>query len=134
MITPTNPNENKIYTSVKNKVKPTKTYRVDEHTGGEIEGLESVRQFVKLQLSYDKYKYPIYSQYPGNELWRLMGTSISYAKAELPRVIKETFMWDDRVTGISNFSMKQLRTDEILCSFTVDTIYGKYDEEYVFNA
>lgn len=116
--------ENAVNT-VNKKIKATPTWQLGAVScGGDIDGLEAVKQFIYTQMSIDRYAFNIYDQYVGNELYTLLGKGMDYAKAEIPRMVKECLLFDDRVLSIDSFIFKQDSIDSLSVTFTVHTIYG----------
>jgi len=113
---------------------PSLTYRLDftnRRIIGKIDDKEAVIQFIKKVLNTDKYAYPIYDWYYGNELLTLAGMPYDYIVVEAPRIIEEALLVDDRITYIDQWSFKKVAVDAIEISFLVHTIYGdiKYTKE-----
>lgn len=92
------------------------------------EGLEAVKQAVYLILHTERFEYLIYSWDYGTELEDLYGQPNEYVFPELERRITEALTQDDRITGVDAFSFTAAR-HSVLCSFTVQTIYGNFDSQ-----
>lgn len=113
---------------------PTKTYKLDfvnKRIIGTVDGAEAVLQFIRKALSTDKYAYEIYDWYYGNELLKLIGQSVDYAKARIPNIFREALLVDDRITDVRDFTFSQPAIDTVVASCSVDTVYGviKYEQE-----
>lgn len=113
---------------------PSLTYRLDftnRRIIGMVDDKEAVIQFIEKVLNTDKYAYPIYDWYYGNELFTLVGMPYDYIVVEAPRIIEEALLVDDRITYIDQWSFKKVAVDAIEISFLVHTIYGdiKYTKE-----
>lgn len=114
------------------EVLPGKTYKLDlenKRIVGMVDREESVFQFVKKVLSTDKYAHEIYDWYYGNELVKLVGQGYAYAVAEIPRIVREALLVDDRINSVDNFQFQQISLDSMICSFTVNTIYSNINYE-----
>jgi hypothetical protein len=116
------------------EILPTKTYRIDpvnKRIIGMIDGKDAVMQAIRKVLSTDKYAYEIYDWYYGNELIKLVGRSIEYAKARIPNIMKEALLVDDRITDVRDFVLTQPKIDTLVVSCIVDTVYGeiRYEQE-----
>ena len=117
---------------------PSYTYKMilptrdDESTTfrGKTDELEAVKQAVYKILNTERYTYPIYSWNYGIELADLFGQPIPWVYPELERRITEALTWDDRVNSVTDFEFENFRND-VYAKFTVNTIYGSYDETLV---
>lgn len=111
-------------------VRPTLTYRMDKVNKriiGKIEDREAVLQFVTKVLDTSKYAYEIYDWYYGNELLALVGKPYEYIIAEVPRIVREALLVDDRINEVNDFEFQQTSVDSMTASFTVETVYGDID-------
>lgn len=113
---------------------PTYTYKVDVENRkieGNIDGREAVMQFIQKVLDIGKYDYEIYDWYYGNELQKLIGKSTPFVIAEIPRIVKEALLTDDRIIDVKDFIFSQTNIDSIHVICTVNTVYGiiPYDLE-----
>lgn len=109
------------------QVLPSLTYRLnfdESKLSGKVDNLESVIQSVRLILSIDRYSCPIYNGNYGNEIINLIGQSHDYVRADLPRMVNEALLQDDRITGTENYVFNKVDMDSISVSFDVNTIYG----------
>lgn len=114
------------------EILPTKTYKIDFESGhilGMIEEEESVLQFIKKVLSTEKYSDVIYDWYYGNELQSLVGASIDYAIADIPRIIEEALSTDDRIQAVDDFEFEQISPNTLSVAFTVTSIYSTIEYE-----
>jgi len=107
---------------------PTLTYRLQSNKNRitkKIDSLEAMEQFVYKVLHTNRYKYEIYNWNYGVELEGLFGKPNTYAKAELPRRVKEALITDERVLDVYDFRFTKTNSKtEIHMNFTVKTIYG----------
>ena len=94
---------------------------------GKTDELEAVQQAVYKILNTERYTYPIYSWDYGVELVDLFGQPIPWVYPELERRITEALVWDDRINSVTEFEFESVK-NEVHASFTVNTIYGSYDE------
>lgn len=117
---------------------PSYTYRMvlpeteDELTKfrGKTDELEAVQQAVYKILNTERYTYPIYSWNYGIELRDLFGQPIPWVYPELERRITEALIWDDRVTSVTEFEFESVK-NEVHAKFTVNTIFGSFEENLV---
>lgn len=106
---------------------PTNTYKVDTKNKtieGRIEGRDAVFQFIQKVLSIGKYDYEIYDWYYGNELRKLIGKPTPFVITEIPRILREALLTDDRITDVTDFVFSQESIDSIYVVCTVNTVYG----------
>ena len=85
---------------------PSRSFRLREETGrvgGSVDGLDAVRQSVRLILSVERYHWLIHSWQYGVELSDLFGKPLSYALPEIERRIREALLQDDRVFRRAGF-------------------------------
>ena len=92
------------------------------------DGLEAVRQAVEIILNTERFRWQIYTARIGTELDTLIGDPAGYIECELPRMVTEALMVDDRVLEVTNFS-HTTRGDTMAWSFDVRTVVGKFSEE-----
>lgn len=97
---------------------------------GKTDELEAVQQAVYKILNTERYTYPIYSWNYGIELVDLFGQPIPWVYPELERRITEALVWDDRITSVTEFEFDSVK-NEVHASFTVNTIFGSFEESLV---
>lgn len=97
---------------------------------GKTDELDAVKQAVYKILNTERYEYPIYSWNYGIELKDLFGQPIPWVYPELERRITEALTWDDRIDSVTDFEFENFRND-VHAKFTVNTIYGSYEDELV---
>ena len=108
---------------------PSKTWRLSgNRLQGMIDGREAAAQAADLTLSTERFFYDIFSYDYGVELADLIGKDREYGKADLRRRIEEALGEDDRITGISDFTIDFDR-EAANVRFTVNTIFGDFDTE-----
>ena len=118
------------YDTTSSTVYPSQTYTLDFETGqvyASIDDLDSVKQAITKILLTDRYAYEIYDGYYGNELFTLVGKPYEYVVVEIPRVLNEALLRDERILGVVNYTFKRVSVDSIEIEFQVDTIYGRLD-------
>lgn len=110
---------------------PSRTYKIDgDRIQGVIDGIEAVRQAVDLTLSIERFEYPIYSWDYATETKDLIGKSREYVQGDLERRIAEALAEDDRVTGISDFTVS-FSGETATATFTVNTVFGNIENQEV---
>ena len=92
------------------------------------DGIEAVQQAVYKILNTERYTYPIYSWDYGIELNDLFGQPIPWVYPELELRITDALTWDDRITSVTDFQFDNVKND-VHAKFTVNTIYGSFEEE-----
>ena len=109
---------------------PSKTYKIDFEKGrivGLTDGVEALKQTIRLILSTERYEYLIYSWDYGSELKGAIGRDKEIAESEFKRRIKEALTQDDRITNVDNFIFNYHDKDGVNINFTVFSIYGEFE-------
>jgi len=119
-------------------IEPLRTYRIDfeknEITSEIIEGLDAVSQFVHTRLRTPRYVYPIYSTDEGNEIEALLSdkeVTVEFKKMELPRLITEALIYDERISDVTDFNVEHI-DDAFHVRFIVHSSEGILELEEVF--
>ena len=60
----------------------------------------------------------------------MFGQPIPWVYPELERRITEALVWVDRIDSVTDFEFENVK-NEVRASFTVNTIYGSYEESLV---
>lgn len=108
----------------------TRTYGMDmvhHRIKGYVDGKEAVMQAIWKILSTVRYANYIYSNNYGCDIMnRIYNSSLSesYLNTDVPAMIEEALMQDDRIKGVKDFSWERTGSDGVKMTFTVDTIYG----------
>ncbi|MBY8913820.1 DUF2634 domain-containing protein [Bacillus sp. YC2] len=118
-------------------IETSQTYRIDFEknriTNELISGLEAIRQFVYIALHTERYSYSVFSHDIGNELQEVLSdneTTDAYKKMEIPRLIEEALLYDDRISAVTDFEIEK-QDDAFHVSFTVETDDGMLEIEEV---
>ncbi len=116
----------------------SKTFRYDFETkritSEIISGKEAIEQFIYMALRTKRFVHPIYTSDIGEEVSELMSdqnVTMSYKKAEIPRLIEEAIKYDDRILKVYGFSVKE-KEDKVFVRFSVDTIEGDLSIQEVY--
>ncbi|MFT4413182.1 DUF2634 domain-containing protein [Fredinandcohnia humi] len=102
----------------------SKTYHFDfttgQFTGKLIDGEEALLQFIHKAIKTARFRYLIYDDQYGCELEDLIGQDISneLLETEIPRLITEALIYDDRIELVRNFSVVREK-DKLYVSFEV---------------
>lgn len=121
-LSPLQPVEEQTETTVVTP-EPTKTYKLDFENGviGDfIDDDEALRQFIYKAIRTARFRYLIYDDQYGSELEDLIGSDVTdaFLNEEIPRVIREALIYDDRIADVRDFSIKR-ESDGMFVEFTV---------------
>jgi len=118
-------------------IETSRTYRIDFENGRItnelIAGLEAIKQFVYMALHTERYSYSVFSHDIGNELQEVLSdneTTDAYKKMEIPRLIEEALIYDDRISSVTDFEIDK-SGDRFIVSFIVETDEGTLEIEEV---
>ncbi|EQA5895059.1 DUF2634 domain-containing protein [Listeria monocytogenes] len=113
------------------------TYEIDfvnkRLTGKIIDGLNAIRQFVHLAIQISRFKYPIYSDDYGSELFDLITdeeATEELIENEIPRLVSEAIEFDDRIESVDHFFIEKIE-DAYFISFDVTTTEGVIEVQEV---
>ncbi|EJA0855086.1 DUF2634 domain-containing protein [Listeria monocytogenes] len=113
------------------------TYEIDfvnkRLTGKMIDGLNAIRQFVHLAIQISRFKYPIYSDDYGSELFDLITdeeATDELIENEIPRLVSEAIEFDDRIESVDHFFIEKIE-DAYFISFDVTTTEGVIEVQEV---
>lgn len=100
-------------------------FETGELTGRIITGLDAIKQWVKIVLLTDRYRYPQYSWDHGGELSTLIGQGYdeAYVKSEVKRMIEDAILIDEDIIGIEDLTCSMM-DDRLSIHFYLNTIYG----------
>lgn len=114
---------------------PSRTYALNFDTGevgGMIDGEAAIRQAIRKAIVTARFRYLVYGyeHLYGCELEDLIGQDlpIDLLNAEIPRVISESLLVDDRISDVYNFTISR-EGDGLFVSFFVDTTAGTLEIE-----
>lgn len=119
--------------STGDNIRTSDTYQMHikkERIKGAVTGLDAIAQACYKAINTERYAYPIYSWNYGIELQDLFGQPIPYVFAVLPQRITDALMQDDRISDVTDFDLSYSGGD-VLCKFTVKTIYGTLELQKV---
>lgn len=100
-------------------------FETGELTGRIITGVDAIKQWVKIVLLTDRYRYPQYSWDHGGELSTLIGQGYdeAYVKSEVKRMIEDAILIDEDIIGIEDLTCSMM-DDRLSIHFYLNTIYG----------
>jgi hypothetical protein len=121
-LSPLQPVEEQTETTVVTP-EPTKTYKLDFENGviGDfIDGDDALRQFIVKAIHTARFRYLIYDDQYGSELEDLIGADVTdaFLNEEIPRVIREALIYDDRIADVRDFVVRR-ESDRVYVEFTV---------------
>ncbi|MCP1461951.1 hypothetical protein J3D57_003921 [Bacillus amyloliquefaciens] len=86
-----------------------------------------------MALYTERYSYSIFSHDIGNELQEFFSdneTTDAYKKMEIPRLIEEALIYDDRISSVTDFEIDK-SGNRFIVSFIVETGEGTVEIEEV---
>lgn len=114
------------------ETQPSKNHKMhiqNDIVNGTCDGLDAMSQVIYKILNTERYTHPIYSWNYGVEFRDLIGEPVSYVCAEVERRITEALIQDDRIESVSGFEFDTSKKHEVVCTFTVHTIFGDVESE-----
>ena len=118
---------NILTTSLEVETQSSKNYYMDLQNGvisGSCDTIDAMSQVIYKILNTERYQNSIYSWNYGTEFSDLIGEPVLYVCAEVERRIIEALAQDDRIKSVSDFEFDTSNKHEVVCSFTVHTIFG----------
>ncbi|MGJ9460127.1 DUF2634 domain-containing protein [Oceanobacillus sp. CF4.6] len=119
-------------------IETMRTYKIDfeknEITNEFINGIEAISQFVHMRMRTPRYVYPIYSTDEGNEIEELIAdknVTEEFKIVELPRLITEALIYDERITDVTDYIIEHI-DDAFRIRFKVHSVEGILEIEEVF--
>ncbi|MGE6629824.1 DUF2634 domain-containing protein [Bacillus sp. NPDC077027] len=119
------------------EVEPSTTYRIDfdkgRLTNEQISGLDAIRQYIYMTLRTERYAQAIYSHDVGTEIQELMTdeeATDEYKEMEIPRLIEEALLIDERIDHVQDFELIK-ENDVLTVKFEVVTDEGTLEIEEV---
>lgn len=112
---------------------PTKTYELlNGRIGGYVDGEDAIKQYVAKAIRTARNRFLIYDEDYGSELEELIGESVTreLLEEEIPRVIKEAIIYDDRISSVGKFGISNTG-DKVYVKFTVTLATGQTLESEV---
>ncbi len=111
---------------MKNNRMPSKTFYIDFESKkilGIIDDKKAIEQSILLALSTSRFKYLIFSWNYGEEINHLIGKPKDLARVEIPRLLHECLLVDDRISSIENIVITDIE-EGLHVSFTAVTVHG----------
>lgn len=106
-----------------------RTYAMDfrhKRISGFIDGKEAVIQAIWKALSTRRFVHLLYDDQYGFDILNKMDTGLTkqYLDSDIPTMVEEALMVDERITGVGEFRYEILSGDSVFVEFTAYTIYG----------
>lgn len=113
-----------------------RTYRMDfqkKRIGGMVDGKEAVMQAIWKILSTVRFAHLIYDDQYGCDFFNKIndGFTSDYLDSDMPVMLEDALLSDERILGIADFSYEAVSYDSIRISFVACTIYGDLQMEGV---
>lgn len=119
------------------EIETLQTYRIDYETmtitNEIIDGIEAIKQFIYMTLRTSRYEHFIYSTDYGSEIEELLSNhevTQEFKKMELPRLITEALIYDERINDVTDFVIEET-DDSFHVSFIVHSTEGIVEIEEV---
>jgi hypothetical protein len=101
----------------------SKTYFLDFNTGvihGLVDGEIALKQAIRKAIITNMHRPLIYDGAYGSELETLIGSShsVAYLRSEVPRMIKDALVYDDRIEDVADFNVS-ISGDVVYVEFLV---------------
>lgn len=112
---------------------PSLTYHLDFEAGRvrrPVDGRRALRQFVRMALQTERFRYLIYDGNFGSELHALISEDLppEMLETEIPRIIREALTVDDRIQDVTSFEIRRDK-DAYFVNFEITTPDGTFTEE-----
>ena len=117
------------------EVLPSLTFALDLENGvigGYIDGETAIQQFIRKAIYTARNRYLIYSDGYGSEVEDIASQNLplSVLEIEIPRLIEDALIYDDRIASVDNFDISQ-EGDKLIISFEVTLTNGELIESEV---
>lgn len=115
---------------------PSMTWKIDLENGrigAFIDGKEAIRQYIRKALMTSRNRYLIYNDYYGEEIRDLIGRNLTpqLMNVEIPRLVRESIIYDDRISSVPTVDVTQYGSDGIHVAVTVELTDGELLTEEV---
>lgn len=105
---------------------PSKTFYIDFESKkilGTIDDKKAMEQSIYLALKTGRYNHLIFSWNYGEEMNKLVGKPKDLARVELPRLLNECLLVDDRISTLEDVAITDIE-EGLYVSFTAVTVHG----------
>ena len=117
------------------EIQPSKTYKIDFEKNiinGYVDGIEAVKQAVFLILNTMRFEHIIYDSNYGSELTNLIGQNTQDIDIHIQNAVNDALLQDERIISLTDFQFDK-KGEQVTASFTVNTIFGNYNEQLTIN-
>lgn len=116
-------------TETEAQVEPSLTLSIDlvnGRLGGYIDGDEAIQQFARKAVYTARNRYLIYDDEYGCEIDAAVSQSLPFSvlEVEIPRLITDALIYDDRIENVSDFTLSQ-KDDGLYIGFTITLVTGE---------
>lgn len=107
----------------------TRTYAMDfkhKRIVGFVDDRAAVIQAIWKILSTRRFTHIIYDDQYGLDVLNRMNVGLTkqYLDSDIPKMVEEALLTDERITGIGDYSYEIISCDSVQMNFTAYTIYG----------
>lgn len=109
----------------------SKTYLINfnkDKIQNKIDGIEAIKQAVKMILSTERSSFTIYPLDYGVAFEKYIGQPLDYIEGDIDREIKESLLKDNRILDVINFEYENFK-ESLKVTFEVVTIFGEFSQE-----
>lgn len=117
------------------EIQPSKTYKIDFEKNiinGYVDGIDAVKQVVFLILNTMRFEHIIYDSSYGSELTNLIGQNTQDIDIHIQNAVNDALLQDERIISLTDFQFDK-KGEQVAASFTVNTIFGNYNEQLTIN-
>lgn len=105
----------------------SKDFRININTQfveGYVEELGALLQSLYLMLQIPRYRHEIFNRDIGNEIYTLIGEPLTVIERDLPYLLTQCVLQDERVESIKDIKIISYDKDSVEVTFTISTIFG----------
>lgn len=120
------PQSNLLEINEESMIMPSKAFFIDfekKKLIGMVDEKKAIEQSIYLTLKTGRYNHLIFSWNYGEEINNLIGKPKDLARVELPRLLNECLLIDDRISSLENIVITDIE-EGLHVTFTAVTIHG----------
>lgn len=107
----------------------SRTYAMDlrhMRISGYVDSKEAVMQAIWKVLSTRRFVHLIYNDQYGLDVMNRINVGLTkqYLDSDVPKMVEEALLTDDRITGVGQFNYEVYSGDGVMMEFVTYTIYG----------
>lgn len=110
-----------------NQAGSRKDFRINIQTkylDGYVDEIGALLQSLYLMLQIPRYRHEIFNRDIGNEIFTLIGEPLTIIERDLPYMLTQCVMQDERVEGIKDIQILSYDRESVDVTFTITTIFG----------